>query len=667
MNLSPKQYQKIFGKQYLNTLDDLKNSQSMKTLMKAFHYRPSSAKINIDLFESQEYRENIYYLSRLLSKNAKRILGFLLRLTSIKIIYTLVMLLTKYSKTAGKLSILYRLPQTLAYSQKQFLLKDKEKYTVIAKSKKFERHLKKHSEKKLKNFYHLFGYHKDDALGQNISDATSGDLPEYFCIGSGPGVVSTIKGILSKKPQATFWVVDMGDYFSQEQFFSLTPMQSVLRSYVGGGFSPIFNGATDMTVSVAPSVFGGGAEIFSGTAIKNSPWYIKKMGLQHSYYDDLYKKISHECNVGLQKMNLVSQGQKRFWQGALKENYRPFLLGKFGYQFDEGRGRDYAGFKGRIPYLEQFLSDPKINIRGIANCRVAKLKINNQKITGITLEFLGKIDRQVLAIKELNFSKYTKVLLGAGSLGNFKLLKRSGIAKLQGYGITHQYTAEILGLFEDELPANGNPQAIGVVLKPESSDSENPQRQIIIEGAHPGRAILSTIGTGPVQNVPALRSLQKNIGCMGVLITEEKKGKHKLIGSTPITTQKYTKVDKNKIYWGVEQAMKIWQQSGAKAVGVNSPVFYKSKNKLMRDTGFIEVNEIDKAMRHIRKSGVQTQTFYRTGNFHGLLDQKTGQHPQLYNGFIVSEDSIPPGPGINPTYGLMIQARHSGENIARIK
>ena len=627
-------------------------------LLKTFRKLLVFFEINPKQGESAEFREGFFLIARLLNPGMRRILTLVFTVLSRPIISRLIYRLAKRSALAGKLSTLLRIPPTLAFNQKELLEADGEIYEPIKKSLKTGDLTCNLSEKRYAwKFY--FNYGTSENINETtIQHALQGPAPALICIGSGPGVASALKGALDEKAETDAWVIERGDFFSQTDYYEMTPTNSLLRSYHDGGFSPILNPPVGLTVSVAPQVWGGGADVFSGTAIKNDPGYIKRMTFSPAEYDEYLDLISRECNIGAQRAELVSEAQKRFWNGAAKEGARPFLLGKFGRDLDEGRGRDYAGFKGRIPYMDELIAQNP-NIRGIANCSVKRLELEGDRVSALILEFLSRSERRVLRTIKLKLSAKTRVILGAGSPGNYKILKNSGIKRRRGQGVLHQYTGEVLGLFEDDMPANGNPQAIGINI---SAPGERP---IVIEGAHPGRAVLAGLGApGPVRDINGLRENLKRVGCMGVMITEEKPGRHYSPGYS-LTVQQFTKNDHRRMLRGVEQALRYWKAAGAKAMGLNMPVVYPSKNTALGDMGFFEAGEIDSALEHLAKLTPQMQAFYRTGYLYGVLEQKTLAHPETENMIIVSEDSIPPGPGINPTLGLMIQARRAGRLLAR--
>ena len=512
------------------------------------------------------------------------------------------------------------------------------------------------------NFFYDYGPDRSLVDVREIKNATADFYPEYVLIGSGPGTASALMGILEKNPAARVWVFEAGNYLTQADYLERTPFRAAVETYRGAGFSPIINSPGRVTINVAPGVWGGGADVFSGTAVVNDPDYIRRMDFREREYHEYLEIIKLECNIAPQRRRLVSEPQRRFWEGAIKKGKEPFLLDKFGADLDEGRGRDYAGFKGRIPYMDKIIAEYP-NVIGLANCRVKSLELEGRKVRALNLEFIGREDRRVLAKQRLSLPEQARVLLGAGSKGNFKILENSFCSKLRGAGVIHQYTVEALGLFPDEMPANGNPQAIGVTLAPPGPEA------VVLEGAHPGRAVLSGLGAGPVQDINALREVQKRMGCMGVMVRESRPGRHKAMPFSPsdsVTFQRYTKNDQARMLSGIHQALQMWRAAGVEALALNIPVLFPSRDKSLRDIGFFRPDEISSAVEHIGKYHPQTQVFYRTGNLFGLLCSRTGRHPEGENLFVVSEDALPPGPGVNPTLGLLIQSRRAGRNIGAL-
>ncbi len=637
--------------------------------------------------ESSAFREDVYLFGRPFAQGRGRgVMGVLfdtfIAFASWKPVFAIMEFAARFLPSAGRASIVGRVAPTLAFSNPDPMQADGEIYEPIIKSPKRKNALidLTNPRGKLKDkidFHYGFGNEAGHGDSQAMDAALAGDPPDYICIGSGPGSAAAIVGLLEEQPGARVWILDQGDYFTQDEYDSMSPLRSVMSSYLDNGFSPIVNSPGRVTVGVAPAVWGGGSDIFSGTAVKNEAWYISRMGMDEKEYNRYYKLIAGECDIGPQKWELVSEAQKRFWKGAKHEGHTPFLLHKFGRNLDEGRGRDYAGAKGRIPYLDKLITGAysrkkgAVPPRGIANCRVTRLRTGRNgaarnDINEIEVEFLGRADRKSLGRRTIRIAANTRILLGAGSPGNYKLLGTCGIKSKQGRGVLHQYTTEVLGLFDDEMPANGNPQALGVEIAAEEVAGDKTTRRIVLEGAHPGRAVLSGIGApGPVRDVMALRAAQKRIGCMGVMFTEETPGRHKAPLGATITLQSFTPGDRERLLVGVESALRIWSAAGASALGLNVPVPFKSRDPELRAIGFFRGDEIESALEHIRRHPPQMQTFYRTGNLHGILAEDTGAHPELNNVFVVSEDSIPAGPGVNPTLALLIQARRAGRNIAR--
>ncbi len=602
--------------------------------------------------KEEDFPYNLFLIYRVFPFYVRLLLWVFFLILSFPLIFFFLLWGSKVSSSLGKVTLLYRLILSLFFSQKKILEEDQEIYSPRVSSRHFQKFLQEHTpEKYTGKLCYQFQEGEKSPFDK--------EAPEYLCIGSGPSVASFLKGLWERKPHASVWVLEKGDYFTQEEYFSQTPLQVVLQTYRDWGFSPIFHNPTNISVSLAPSVFGGGADIFSGTVMHplREEEYLKKMEFSPQEYRTYYRQIAKECHIGRKKYSLINRPQQLFLEGAKKKGYPSFLLEKFGTHLDEGWGREYAGIKGRIPYMEEFLRDPKKNLLAFANVKVERLLVEKGKIYAIEVSLLDRKSRKPITREKISLSPHTKVILGAGSLGNYELLSKSGFSKLHGTpGVKHQLTVEILGLFEEEMPANGEQQAIGVRLFPKDS----PLEDILIEGAQPERGVLTGVGAPPVKNPVLLREKQKYIGCIGVMITEKFHGKHKRFSSWVFTQEKLDKEDKAKLLIGIEKAIEIWKEAGAIGCALNLPRVFPSKDRKLREIGFFRPEEVNEVIYFTRKAFPQIQTFYRTGHLYSVVDTRTGKHPEVENLYVVSEDSLPPGPGGNPTLPLMIQARRKG-------
>lgn len=110
--------------------------------------------------------------------------------------------------------------------------------------------------------------------------------------------------------------------------------------------------------------------------------------------------------------------------------------------------------------------------------------------------------------------------------------------------------------------------------------------------------------------------------------------------------------------------MKIWIKAGARGVCLNTPARFTSKDKALDAVGFVSPSELDSYSAFCRKHPPVMQVFYRTGHRYGTVDSTSGEVRGFRGLHLVGEDVIPPGPGVNPTLGILMLAHHYGEAVA---
>ena len=500
-----------------------------------------------------------------------------------------------------------------------------------------------------------------------IDRALAAIEPDVVAIGSGPACSAALTSIFDERPKTRAMVFDLGDYFRQSDYDGKTPQASCFETYRKGGAVPIINGPTRVTVNFTPQVWGGGAEIFSGTAHPLPEWYMERMPIGAEDLRRHEARVRKACRISRTPWDILNDGQKRYFQAAEELGYKPYLLEGFGRGGDRGNGRCYAGKKERIPYLDNmFRRDAAIV--GLANTRVdAVLREPDGAVAAIELSFMSRATRQAIATRTFELPKKCRVLLGASSIGDQRILTASGdpIALSGHAGVLHQYTCEVAALFDDPLSANGIPQGIGVPVAPDEFKDGDVIRRITVEGAHPGRPLLASLGVPFANERLKVWQATPRIATMGPLFTESKPGVQiTRNGDSELTLQRLTKEDFDRVALATEEAMKIWVKAGARGLCLNTPARFVSKDKELAALGFVAPSELAEYNAFCRKHPPVMQVFYRTGHRFGTVDAASGEVKGFKNLHLVGEDVIPPGPGVNPTLGILMLAHHYGEAVA---
>jgi hypothetical protein len=514
----------------------------------------------------------------------------------------------------------------------------------------------------------FFDYQKadgsvDDAL---IDRALSRLDPQVVAIGSGPANAAALTSILDATPSTRAMVIDTGEYYRQADYDARTPTNVCFETYRQGGAVPILNSPTRVTVNFVPQVWGGGAEIFSGTAHALADWYLERMPMSSADAARHEARVRKDCRVSRTPWAILNDAQKRCFNAAKELGYEPYLLEGFGRGGDTGNGRCYAGKKERIPYLDN-LFRRGVDLVGLANCCVQSVLRNpDGTVAAIELAFLSRATRRVIATRTLELPTKCRVLLAASSMGNHRILANSGDALAQSahVGVRHQYSAEVAAIFDEPLSANGIPQGIGIPLAPDTHVDGDVVRRVMLEGAHPGRALVGSIGVPHAKERMKTWNAIPRVATVGIMFTESKGGVQLTTGESDLSLQRLTDADYERATGACEAAMKIWVKAGARGVCLNTPASFTSKDKELAGLGFIAPHELPEYMAFVRKHPPVMQVFYRTGHRYGTVDAKNGEVRGFKNLHLVGEDVIPPGPGVNPTLGILMLAHHYGEAIS---
>lgn len=491
--------------------------------------------------------------------------------------------------------------------------------------------------------------------------------PDVVAIGSGPACSAALTSIFDARPHTKAMIFDVGDYFRQADYDARTPAGACLETYRKGGALPIVNGMTRITVNFTPQVWGGGAEIFSGTAHPLADWYLDKMPMSRADLQRHEARVRKDCRVSRTPWQILNDAQKRCFTAAEQLGYKPYLLEGFGRGGDSGNGRCYAGKKERIPYMDN-LFRRDVTLMGLANCRVETvLRDPDGTVSAIELSFLSRVSRKPVATRTLELPKKCKVLLGASSFGDQRILAASGdpVALSNHAGVRHQYSCEVAALFDEPLSANGIPQGIGVPLSEDIVKDGDVVRRVMLEGAHPGRAIVASLGVPYAAERLRTWNATPRIATVGIMFTESRPGVQLVSnGDTELTLQRLTKADFDRAAEAVEAAMKIWVQAGARGICLNTPARYASKDKELDGLGFVRPSELKEYAAFCRKHPPMMQVFYRTGHRYGTVDAASGEVKGFKGLHLCGEDVIPPGPGVNPTLGILLLAHQYGEKVA---
>lgn len=515
-------------------------------------------------------------------------------------------------------------------------------------------------------FMRRFFWNHDDALALARVEALLKNLtPDVIAIGSGPSCSAALWQLGMKRPGMAALVLDVGDYYSQSEYEANSTLTNVMQSYKDLGIGVIVNGPGQVSVNLAPAVWGGGAEIFSGTCHALPDWYQARMPMPAEALTHFEAKIRSECAVTPTPWAIVSEAQKRFFKAAQESGGSPYLLEGFGRGRDVGNGRCYSGKKGRITYLDTLLMGHD-GVFGIANCQVLALRRGgNGVVEAIDIALISRTTRRVLCERTLRVPPECRILMGAGSMGNHRILRASGDPLThEAGGVLHQYTSEVCALFDDELPLGGVPQAIGMTLAPDVvHESGDVVRRILMEGGTPGRLILATLAQ---MSAPNRRQLIEKIGHLGVVapvITESRPGTHMTTGQVDWTRQPLRPQDMERMVQGIEQIADVWIAAGAKGLSVNSAVPFQSRYQALRAIGFAAPEEKREFIQFLRERKPMMQVFYRTGNRFHALHNETGEVPGFKRTHLIGEDAIPPGPGVNPTLAIMMLAQFYADQM----
>jgi hypothetical protein len=500
-----------------------------------------------------------------------------------------------------------------------------------------------------------------------IDRALAAVTPDIVAIGSGPACSAALTSIFDARPNTRALVFDLGDYYRQRDYDGRTPQAACFETYRKGGAMPILNGPTRVTVNFVPQVWGGGAEIFSGTAHPLADWYLDRMPMTHEELKRHEARVRLDCRISRTPWEILNDGQKRYYSAAEALGYKPYLLEGFGRGGDPGNGRCYAGKKERIPYLDN-LFRKDVALVGLANCRIdTVLREPDGTVAALELSFVSRSSRQVIATRLFELPKKCRVLLGASSMGDQRILAASGdpIALSGHAGVLHQYTCEVAALFDEPLSANGIPQGIGVPIAPDEHKDGDVVRRITIEGAHPGRPLLASLGVPFASERMKTWQATPRIATMGPLFTESRPGVQiTQNGDRELTLQRLTKDDFERAAMATEAALRIWVKAGARGLCLNTPARFSSKDKELDALGFVSPSELDAYLQFCRKHPPVMQVFYRTGHRFGTVDAASGEVRGFKGLHLVGEDVIPPGPGVNPTLGILMLAHHYGEAVA---
>jgi|GEM_PF-6153432 len=523
-------------------------------------------------------------------------------------------------------------------------------------------------------FAHQFFYHHqteshepDEAA---IDRALAGLDLDVLAIGSGPGCATALAQMLDRYPQFQALVLDRGDYFTQDAYLKRSPTGVIVDAYKDSGVGVIVNSSSRITAQIAPQVFGGGAEIFSGTFHTLPLWYQSQMPISKDLQLRYEQQIRHECHVGTTPWKLITESQQLFFKAAEKSGLKPFALEGFGRLCETGTGRCHAGKKGRIPYLDRMFLQGK-NIRGIANCLVQKLYRNNAGfVEAIELSFLSRTTRQPIATRLLSISPKTIVLLGAGCFGNHRILKESGdpVAHQLRPSVIHQHTCEIPALFDRPLDPAGIPQATACVFKPDQELADGTiDRRVMAESADPGRAIVASVGLTSGHNRLALAKRApylNHAGVMSAVFTESQKGVPVQIGQIDTMFQRLTQKDFDNLFIGIDSILDVYKTiDGFMGVSCNTSKTFPSRHQDLQEIGFAGRDELESYKQFLRRYPPTMQVFYRTGHRFGTLDADTGRVHGFKNVYLMGEDTIPPGPGVNPTLAMMLLSKGYADNI----
>ncbi len=520
-------------------------------------------------------------------------------------------------------------------------------------------------------FASRFFYEHETASGEvdeeAIDRALSAVSPEVVAIGSGPACATALSMIQRSRPNTAILVLDLGDHFSQADYDARSPSAVGFETLRQGGSQIIFNGLGRASANFIPQVWGGGAEIFSGTAHALPDWYLERMPMRADDRARHEAQIRQDCRIATTPWDILNDAQKRFFRGAEGLGFAPYLLDGFGRGGDSGNGRCYAGKKGRIPYLDHVFRNSDA-VFGIANCRVDAIRRRpDGHVAALELSFISRRTRRPIATRTLELGGNVRVLLGAGSLGDQRVLAQSGeaIALSRRPGVLHQYTCEIAALFDEPLSSNGIPQGIGMQIAPDEMLPDGEvRRRVCIEGAHPGRALLCALGVPHAGDRVESWRVMPRVGSVGLMFTESKPGVQLVLGGSDLTLQRLVAHDYARAALALEQGMRIWAKAGARGVALNQPSAFVSKHAELQQMGFVGVDEIDALMRHVKKHPPIMQVFYRTGHRFGAVNPENGAVRGFSGLHLVGEDVIPPGPGVNPTLAILMVARSYGEAIA---
>lgn len=514
----------------------------------------------------------------------------------------------------------------------------------------------------------FFFDHGDDevAAASSLQKALAAIEPEVVAIGSGPGTAAALDAIYAKRPKTRALVLEMGDYYRQEEYDALSPWAASLETYKQGAAMVIVNGASRASVNLAAQVWGGGAEIFSGTAHALPDWYRPLLPMSAADADRHETAVRRDCRVAETPWAILNDAQKIFFRAAESLGHRPYLLDGFGRGADSGNGRCYAGKKGRIPYLDRLFAAGHALV-GVANCRVDALwRAPNGTAAAIDLTVLSRRTRQALCTYRLELPAGARVILGAGSLGDQRILQRSGdpAAVHPRPRVIHQYSCEVAALFDEPLSSNGIPQGIALQVLPDEREAERVIPRVLVEGGHPGRAVLTALGLPCATDRLHAFAATPRMGTVGILFTERTPGLQQIMGETAITLQRLVPEDFRRANRALEATMRIWEAAGARGIALNHSVPFRSRDAELARAGFASMREIPDVVRHIARHPPAMQVFYRMGNRFGTTLPGAGEVPGFGGVHLVGEDVLPPGPGVNPTLALMMVARHYGEAIA---
>ncbi len=616
--------------------------------------------------KSQAFSDNVIHLLTALGKNAP-VVSLAVGVTSSPWIRRLLLGLSTRSASVGSMLVANSIPLLAAFDQKLAHLEPPELYEPMKDFvAAFVPEPLDLTEARFADRFFFEHERSPGEVDQAAIDRALDFIPDVVAIGSGPACATALNAFWSRRPKAAALVLDLGDYYTQAQYLEHSPGSLAFDTFKDGGSPFIVNGPNRVTMNFSPQVWGGGAEIFSGTAHALPEWYKAMMPLAPAVIAQNEARIRHDCRISTTPFDILNDGQKKFFAGAESLGKNPYLLEGFGRGGDRGEGRCYAGKKERIPYLDNFFRRGE-DVRGIANCRVDRIvRDDGGGVAALELSFVSRVTRKVIAERRIALPSRCRVLLAAGSLGDQRLLARSGDAVSLSLrsGVLHGYTSEVLGLFAEPMASNGIPQGIGLQVLPDEIGARGQvTRRATLEGAHPGRPTLAALGMNNAGDRLAAWRATPRVGTVGVLFTESKAGVQ-LNAAHDVTLQHLSAKDFARMNTTLAVGMDCWLAAGAQGVTLNTPVRFVSKHPHLAALGFAGRDEVDTFKAFCAKHPPLMQVFYRTGHRFGTVDKSTGEIPGFSRVHLVGEDAIPPGPGVNPTLGIMILSHAYGEAAA---